>query len=178
MASGEQMRGSNSGACAELIDEIKKVYAHRKEPANNLHDDYEEDILEDIAAYRNIERYEMTCEWLSHNYDGFYYFSSEQFAYYLPGIMVATLREGCSFLWVVSSIIGTLDLVREMESKATFGIDTSGFSERIWRVFTAEELRCVWKWVECLKQMDDIEYTPEELLRVQGRLEDLVKDRE
>jgi len=125
----------------ELIRLITEAFSRRARPVLVVPEDHPPtDIYEDALFFRSMTSGELTCKDIATHSAATSGFSPEAFCYFLPGILVATIREDRPDLIGADGIIYQLDRSNMTSSWDDF------FSKR-WPMLSREECRAVQHWV-------------------------------
>jgi hypothetical protein len=125
----------------ELIRLISEAFAHRVRPASVVYEGCPPtELYSDAFFFADKTASELTCEDLTTYCDAISGFSAAAFCYFLPGILIATVRENRPDLIIAGSIVQQLNRSNMPSSWDDF------FSER-WPKLSREECRAVQNWV-------------------------------
>jgi len=149
----------------ELIDQIWRAFANRLKPTSVVPAGHPPtEIYSDAMFFASKTADELTSEALTQYFDAVAGFSPEAFCYFLPGILVATIRENRPDLIVAGAIIGQLDRSNMPSSWDDF------FAQR-WPLLNREECRAVQAWVVWLTECNPPVFDDNSLSRAFDTLE-------
>lgn len=135
-----------------MLELIRKAFANRQMPGLLISSEQlSENERKEVLFFQGKHWSDVTCDQLEASHDVVFWFSSEAFCYYLPGILSAGIKEKKPDLLVYYSIIEMLDRSPNPRYWDSF------FLER-WPRLTAKECEVVQEWVLWLASINDSTY--------------------
>ena len=137
-------REASESQAAIALDLINSAFANRAPPLV-LTDSMQLSDCEyaEVMSFQGLSRQDVTFSQVERCSDAVFWFSPEAFCYYLPGILVAGLKETRWDSNAYDSLIGCLDRSPEPDYWDDFFIPR-------WPLLSAEEIDAVAAWVRWL----------------------------
>lgn len=123
---------------------------------------------EDAKFFEGKDWRDVDIESLKEHSDAVYGFAPEAFCYYLPGVMVASIKASNARLSVIDALIGSLDRSPNPDYWDEF------FVAR-WPLLNEREVRAVQQWVLWLLEADPVYFESDALGRAMDTLDLLIK---
>ena len=101
----------------------------------------------EVMSFKGLRWQEVTFDQVQQSADAVFWFSPEAFAYYLPGILAAGLREGRCDSNAYDSLLGMLDRSPEPDFWDDFFVPR-------WLLLSANEIDGVVAWLDWLQDME------------------------
>lgn len=149
----------------EKIKRIENAFSKRRIPVEIITTDgLSMDEYGEAKRFTEVLAKDLKCDHLEKYYEAIYWLSPEAFCYYLPGIMLAGIRENEPNLLINYSIIRMIDRTPD----PSFWDD---FFLKRWPLLTQNECGAVQEWVLWLSSFDKDSFDDMSLSRAFDTLE-------
>lgn len=147
------------------INKLHEAFGHRAKPVNLIRSkELSEDEIAGIHAVGKFKWDELPLEVLEKNFDAITLMSPEAFVYYLPGVILASIREG------VSNSISAVALISMLDRTPSRELWDSYFHAR-WSLLRVSELNVVSEWILWIDNRGDFSLEELSLIRALENLD-------
>ena len=129
------------------IEALRAAFGARREPERLWVATTSPGERREMESFRGLDWTTLTCDHLVENFSALFHFSPEAFAYFLPRILAAGIREGRVDLLAYDVVVGDLDRSPRPDYW------NESFADR-WAPLSREECRAVQSWLLWLMEAD------------------------
>jgi len=139
--------GFNELSDAITLDQIARAFADRTPPTLLTDSKQLSDVeYDEVMSFESMRWQDVTFDQIERNSDAVFWFSPEAFCYFLPGLMLAGLKENRVDANCYDALIGMLDRSAEPDSWDDF------FQPR-WPLLTVAQVDAVTAWAKWLQSV-------------------------